>query len=207
MTSEATDQRQFGLYSYAHFSPIPTLTLTIGASFDRVDDPFVDEDGFNPKLGIMWRPTTHTTVRAAAFRTLFGSLTTSPQNPQPRLEPVQLAGFTQLVSVGTADVADVRGFAVDHELTERIFVGWEATSATRIARSWTLYSTGAVEHVNLTERTQHGYFYWTPSDRSASARSSRTAATAASRRRLFGYSHMEIERSTARGTLLRAEQA
>ena len=74
----------------------------------------------------MWRPTTHTTVRAAAFRTLFGSLTTSPQNPQPRLEPVQLAGFTQLVSVGTADVADVRGLGVDHELTERIFVGWEA---------------------------------------------------------------------------------
>ena len=42
-----------------------------------IDDPFVDEDGVNPKLGLMWRPTTHTTVRAAAFRTLFGSLTTS----------------------------------------------------------------------------------------------------------------------------------
>ncbi len=195
VTSETTDQRQVSLYSYAHFSPTPTVTLTIGASLDRVDDPLADEDGFNPKLGLMWRPTTHTTLRAAAFRTLFGSLTTSPQNPQPRLEPVQLAGFTQLVSVGTADVADVRALGIDHELTDRVFIGWEATlrETDRPFLNF-LNPLGAVENVNLRERSQLGYLYWTPTDRIGFSARIEKGRYGSQPTPMFGVSHMEIER-------------
>ena len=93
------------------------MTVTAGASFDSIDNAVDDEEAANPKLGITWRPTPYTTVRAAAFETLFGSLTTSTQNAQPRLEPVQVAGFTQLLFGGTADRGTVRGLAIEQELS------------------------------------------------------------------------------------------
>jgi hypothetical protein len=169
--------------------------LTVGSSLDRVEDPFADKDGLSPKLALMWRPTSRTTLRAAAFRTLFGSLTTSPQNPQPRLEPVQLAGFTQLVSVGTADVAEVRGLAVDHELTERLFVGWEANLRETDRPFFDFSATGGgIERVNLREREQDAYLYWTPGDRVSFSARLEKGRYSSEPTPMFGYSRMEIER-------------
>ena len=47
------------------------LTITAGASFDSIEIGSAEEDAVNPKLGIVWRPTARTTVRAAAFETLY----------------------------------------------------------------------------------------------------------------------------------------
>lgn len=192
--TEDIPQRQIGLYSYAHLSPVPTLTLTIGASIDRIDDPIADEDGVNPKLGLIWRPTTRTTVRATALRALFGSLTTSPQNPQPRLEPVQVAGFAQLVSVGTADLADVRGLAIDHELSDRMFVGWEVSTRHTARPLLSNSPLDPVHDVNLSERVQQGYFYWTPSDRFSVSTSLERGRYGSEPDMMFRFAHMSIDR-------------
>jgi hypothetical protein len=167
------DLRRLGVYSYVHFAPSDGLTLTGGASLDDVESSNVQRDALNKKLSVAWRPTAHTTLRAAAFETLFGSLTTSTQNTQPNLEPVQLAGFTQLLFGGLADESEVRGLGLDHELSARTFIGWQAElrEIDRTVLSLLDPTSSIAQHVTLRERTQHAYLYWTPSDRlSVSAR-------------------------------------
>ena len=118
----------------------------------------------NPKLGIVWRPTANTTIRAAAFKTLYNDLTTSRLNPQPRLEPVQVAGFTQLIFGGRGDEATVRGLAIEQELSPELFVGWQADSR-HTGRTITDLLDGGLEdtvHVELRERAQQAYLYWMP---------------------------------------------
>jgi hypothetical protein len=159
-SSQEQTGRQLVLYSYAYFDPLPILTVTAGASFDHVDSAYADEDAANPKLGIIWRPTPRTTVRAAAFETLYGSLSTSTQNLQPRLEPVQVAGFTQLLFGGAADQTTVRGVAVEQELSPTLFIGWQAdtreTETILVRPADTLL-------IDLRERAQRAYVYWLPS--------------------------------------------
>lgn len=185
--------RQLVLYSYAYFDPLPSLTLTTGVSLDHVDNAFADEDAANPKLGVTWRPTARTTVRGAAFETLFGSLTTSKQNVQPRLEPVQVAGVTQLLFGGAADRSSVRGIAVDHELSARLFTGWQADTRSTESIAAPL-GPGPTIPFEQRERSQRAYVYWLPT-----AVISVTARYEHSRYGTepiapFGYSHMKTER-------------
>jgi Tfp pilus assembly protein PilF len=173
MTTVDGELRRLGLYSYVHLAPLDALTVTAGASFDEIDSAVAERNAFNRKLSVAWRPTAHTTLRAAAFETLFGSLTTSTQNTQPNLEPVQLAGFTQLLFGGLADESEVRGLGLDHELSARTFIGWQAElrEIDRTVLSLLDPTSSIAQHVTLRERTQHAYLYWTPSDRlSVSAR-------------------------------------
>jgi hypothetical protein len=167
VVNQAGESRQTTAYSYAHFNPTRTLTLTAGASFDAIDDTFVEDDSLNPKLGVIWRPTRRTTLRAAAFETLFGSLTTSTQNPQPRLEPVQVAGFTQLLFGGRTDRSTVKGFAIEHEISSSVFVGYEATDrdTDQIAIQLLAQPGDPPLEIALTEQVQQAYMYWTPDER------------------------------------------
>ncbi|HEY9182062.1 MAG TPA: TonB-dependent receptor, partial [Gammaproteobacteria bacterium] len=167
MIEGAGESSQLGVYSYAHFNPSAALTLTAGASFDEIDDTFVEDQTWNPKLGVIWRPNARTTLRAAALEVLFGSLTTSTQNPQPRLEPVQVAGFTQLLFGGRADRSKVGSLAIEHEFSSRVFVGWEATErdTDRVAIDAFAQPGDPLIEIALNERGQQAYLYWTPGDR------------------------------------------
>ena len=156
------------------FNPTPTLTVTAGASFDSIDDRHRPRRTRRiPRLGVTWRPTAHTTVRAAAFETLFGSLTTSTQNAQPRLEPVQVAGFTQLLFGGRGDRRSVRRRRDRAELSAEI--------SSSVGRPTEQTRSGSGSHlsaqrrtrvlITLSERVQQGYLYWMPHERvSLSAR-------------------------------------
>jgi Tfp pilus assembly protein PilF len=188
------NHRQQALYSYAHFNPVRSLTLTAGASLDRIGASSYDEEAANPKLGLMWRPTPHTTVRAAAFKTLYDNLTTSSQNAQPRLEPVQIAGFTQLLLGGTADRATVRGVAIEQELAPQLFVGWEASTRSTERTVETQLGPSSMQHLELAERVQKGYVYWLPSDRISIAGRYEHGRYASEPVPLFGYSRMTMTR-------------
>ena len=191
--SQEQASRQLALYSYAYFDPLPSLTITAGASFDHIENAFADEDAANPKLGVTWRPTPHTTVRAAAFETLFGSLSTSTQNAEPRLEPVQVAGFTQVLFGGAADRATVRGAAIEQELSPQLFVGWQAdTRATE--RSLAGLGSADTTMIELRERSQRAYIYWLPrAEISVTARYEH-GRYGSEPLALLGYSHMKTER-------------
>jgi outer membrane receptor for ferric coprogen and ferric-rhodotorulic acid len=165
VTNGDDTNRQLGLYSYVTFEPAPTLTITAGVSFDAIEIGSDKEDAVNPKIGVAWRPTARTTVRAAAFETLYNDLTTSSQNPQARLEPVQVAGFTQFLFGSRGDQSTVSGLAVEHELSGDLFVGWQADArrTERVVR--TLVRSMPTNSLTLRERVQQGYLYWMPLDR------------------------------------------
>jgi Tfp pilus assembly protein PilF len=192
-SSQDQASRQLALYSYAYFDPLPSLTVTAGLSLDSVDHFAVEKEAANPKVGIMWRPTPHTTVRASTFRTLYGSLTTSTQNAQPRLEPVQVAGFTQLLFGGAADSASVDGVAIEQELSPKLFAGWQADTRETESTS-VVFGSNVTIPFNLRERSQRAYVYWLPTaELSVTARyehgryGSEPIAP-------FGYTHMETDR-------------
>jgi tetratricopeptide (TPR) repeat protein len=186
-------RRQFGLYSYAHYRPVTSLTLTLGVALDDIESNLVAKDAVSPKLGIVWRPMPRTTVRAAAFEALFGSATTSFQNTQPRLEPVQVAGFTQLLPGSAADDVTGHGLGIEHELSSHLFVGWQA-DVRDIERLVIPLAPGAPGgDLRLSERTQMGYLLWAPSDRlSVSARYDHGRYR--SSEPTIGYSSMTTER-------------
>jgi len=190
----ARNNRQVGLYTYAYFDPLPTVTITAGVSLDRIENLFANEDATSPKLGITWRPTAHTTVRAAAFESLYGSLTTSTQNAQPRLEPVQVAGFTQLLVGGTADRGSVDSLAIDHEISGKLFVGWQADSRDTERMGIAHNGPPVPIPITLSERTQKGYLSWLPHDAiSLSARYER-GRYESEPQPFLAYSHMQLDR-------------
>jgi hypothetical protein len=129
----------------------------------------------------------------AAFETFFGTATTSLQNTQPRLEPVQVAGFTQLLFGATADSTTGRGLAIEHELSSRLFVGWQADTRD-IERLVTADVQGApVTEVALSERILTAYLLWAPRERlSVSARYEQGRYRSADAG--FGYSSMTTAR-------------
>jgi len=193
--SAITDRRtnrQLGLYAYAHLQPAPNLDLIAGISFDSISNRLSDDDAANPKLGVTWRPTERTTVRAAMFETLFGSLTTSMQNAQPRLERVQLAGFTQLLFGGIADRTTVRGVGIDHAFSADVSVGWQAD--TRDTDRPAVGALGSTVAVQLGERAQEMYVYWTPTHNLSVAASYEHERFESAPQPLFGYSKMTTER-------------
>jgi TonB dependent receptor len=193
LTAERTN-RQLGLYTYAYFNVTPTVAVTAGVSLDSIDNPLTTEEAANPKLGLTWRPTPYTTVRAAAFETLFGSLTTSTQNAQPRLEPVQVSGFTQLLFGGEADRASVRGLAVEQELSPTFFLGWQADTRDTERTAINSFEAPGTTLITLSERAQKAYLYWMPTNElSVGARYER-GRYGSEPDPLFGYTHMKTER-------------
>jgi len=193
--SQEQANRQFALYSYVDFNPLPSLTVTAGLSLDHIDDDLlqIDEDAANPKLGITWRPTRRTTVRGAAFETLFGSLSTSISNAQPRLEPVQVSGFTQLVAGATGDRTSVRGLALEHELSPKLFVGWLADTRTTDRFSpLPLFETTIALYTE--ERAQRAYLYWLPASEISVTARYEHGRYSSEPVPFLGYSHMNTDR-------------
>ncbi|WP_049780681.1 TonB-dependent receptor [Nitrosococcus halophilus] len=58
------------VYLYSYFNYGESLTLILGASGNFFKGTLVERNQFNPKIGLMWRPSSETILRAAAFRVL-----------------------------------------------------------------------------------------------------------------------------------------
>jgi TonB dependent receptor len=199
LSSSADHPTQTDVYGYALIDPSRAVTITAGGTWSRIAGQLLTEHTLNPKFGVTWRPSSHTTVRAAAFRSLFSSLTTSRLNPQPRLEPVQVAGFSQALFGGAADRSTVQGVAVDHTLSERLFIGWEAShrETQRSITSPLEPPELQIQTTTLGEHTQQGYLYWTPHDRlsfTAKLQHGRYTSPPINGTPLFNYSDLTVER-------------
>jgi outer membrane receptor protein involved in Fe transport len=187
-------------YLYALASPLKSLTITAAATWNRTSSEPSSEHGIDPKLGISWRPTSHTTVRAAAFRSPSSSIANTALNAQPRLEPAQIAGFSQVAFDSIDGRSTARGVAVDHTLSPRLFVGWETLHRdTAVGVLNPLAPPGEqLAEVTFRERTHQGYLYWTPQDRlgfSAKLEHGRYGSSpTVNGVPLFNYSDLTIER-------------
>ncbi|PLX52544.1 MAG: TonB-dependent receptor, partial [Desulfobulbaceae bacterium] len=111
------DHVNFYLYSYIQM--LKDITVTLGASYDSFEldettgDQNLDNDQFNPKLGISWDLTPDTTLRGAAFKTFKRTLITDQT-----LEPTQVAGFNQFYDDVNATDSWRYGGAVDQKFTK-----------------------------------------------------------------------------------------
>jgi len=119
-----TSLKHTNLYAYSYLKPVEQLTATVGVSGDFLrggDSPVVgNQDQFNPKFGIMWKPLPGTTLRGAVLRTLKRTLITDQT-----LEPTQVGGFNQFYDDLNGTRAWRYGGAIDQKFTKHVLGGAE----------------------------------------------------------------------------------
>jgi Tfp pilus assembly protein PilF len=154
---EVADLQHTNGYTYANVG-IGDATFTLGISGDDFKRFDIEREQVNPKIGIVWDVTSHTTFRAAAFRTLKRTLITDQT-----LEPSHVAGFNQFFDdVNGADVWRY-GVALDEKLNRDLFAGVEYSERRLDVPSLTAEE--PVRSITVEEREWLGrmYAYWTPS--------------------------------------------
>ena len=139
LTNASTDLNRYNAYAYYMLQVLEPLQLIAGVSYDYLDypvntdyPPLSDEqthtDQWSPKAGFIWTPGKNTVFRFAYTRSLGGLF----YDNSVRLEPTQLAGFTQAYRslipesvVGPIAGAsfDTYGVALDHKFPTRTYVG------------------------------------------------------------------------------------
>ena len=157
------DVKHFNVYTYANFSLIKDVTVTLGGSGDFYDPKSSSaekQNQFNPKAGIVWNPFPSTTVRAAAFRVLRRTLITNQT-----LEPTQVAGFNQFFDDN--DINGVRswryGGAVDQKLPFNLYGGVEYTRRDMSVPYEELTETSTqIKRADWVEQLARAYLFWTP---------------------------------------------
>jgi len=175
--SSSVDQtiKHKNAYVYAYVPWGNTLTFTLGASHDDFDlkekdtstvtesgiplphSPTVtknriDKNQFNPKFGLTWRVQPDTTLRAATFRTVARSLSSSQT-----VEPTQVAGFNQFYDDPEGSDATRYGLAIDQSFTADLAAGAEY--------SWRDLDVKIVNDESTfdwDEQFARAYLYWTP---------------------------------------------
>ena len=157
------DIQHTNLYAYTYIKPVKELVVTIGGSgeFMKADDPTVkDKDQFNPKFGAIWYPTTTTTIRAAAFRTLKRTLVTDQT-----LEPTQIAGFNQFYDELNATSAWTYGGAINQKLPAHLYGGIEYSERDMdVPFTDTTGLSPVVTTIDWKEKLSRNYLFWTPHD-------------------------------------------
>lgn len=123
----------------------------------------MDRDQVNPKVGLTWRASPWTTLRAAAFRVLSRALFSDRT-----IEPTQVAGFNQLFRTNFGDEfpgtdAWRYGVAVDHKFSPNVYAGAEFSKRNlKVPGLVTTPSITETRHEDWDEYLARAYFYWTP---------------------------------------------
>ena len=114
-----TDVTHANAWIYGTVTPLETLRLTLGASFDQYRSD-IKRDHISPKAGLSWDIAPGSVLRAAYFETLKRT-TTGGQT----VEPTQIAGFNQLFDDPDATRASSWGIGFDQKLGDQLFAGVE----------------------------------------------------------------------------------
>ena len=164
-TKADRDIRHAKAYLYSSIDLGEALTLNAGLSYDDYDEVYSNKQQFNPKLGLSWRATPRTTVRAAAFRTI-----SRPTSISQTIEPTEVAGFNQFFSGDGqgGERAWRYGVAMDHRFAETLSGGVELSRRERIVPSLNL-NTLVVTESHVDDELGRAYLYWSPTDRTAVA--------------------------------------
>ncbi len=112
--------RQSNAYVYLPMQLAPGMTVTAGTSVDSYRSSAGTRKQYNPKLGVLWRLTSDTVVRAAYMRGLKRTLLNNQT-----LEPTQVAGFNQWFDDTTAADARRYGVGVDRHWSNTWTTGLE----------------------------------------------------------------------------------
>ncbi|MCK5830315.1 MAG: FecR domain-containing protein [Methylococcales bacterium] len=108
------------VYSYFPYKFDFNLTATLGFSYDFFKDNNVKINQINPKLGLVWEPSSDVIFRASAFRTLKRQLITNQS-----IEPTQVSGFNQFYDNNRGASAWQYGIGLDYKLSKSLSSGFE----------------------------------------------------------------------------------
>jgi predicted Zn-dependent protease len=153
------DLDRISAYAYDLWQILDSVRLTTGVSYERLDYPVnldlppvlpgqEKAEKVSPKVGLEWSPLPETHLRAAWTRSLGGSY----YDTSVRLEPVQVAGFTQAFRSLVPE--SVAGLAPGSEF-ETLSVGLDHTFATRT------YAVLSAERLTSAADQGYGAFLWT----------------------------------------------
>jgi tetratricopeptide (TPR) repeat protein len=142
------DKSHRNVYLYANANRGSTQ-WELGLSADSLDEPFgLHRTRLNPKVGVIWRPFSTTTIRAAAFQSL-----KRPLINDQTIEPTQIAGFNQFYDDFDGTTARRVGVAWDQRFAEHIYGGLE------LSRRYLRVPLSAVDF-DWRESAHRAYFYW-----------------------------------------------
>lgn len=111
----------------------------------------------NPKIGVMWNPTPHTTLRLAAFKVLKRSLVANQA-----IEPTQVAGFNQFFDDFRSTESIRYGIGLDQKFSSNLYGGFEFSK-----RDLRVPVSGIPE--SWEEKLYRAYLNWTPNLRWAAS--------------------------------------
>jgi len=157
------DVSHANVYLYAHIELLKDLNITLGGSgdfFESDSEASPDEDQFNPKLGITWKPIDGTILRAVALRVYQRTLITDQT-----IEPTQVAGFNQFFDDATGTDSWRYGAAIDQMFTSTLYGGIEYTQRDLdVPFSDFNPVTGdeSNENSNWEEKNSRAYLVWAP---------------------------------------------
>ena len=157
--SESKPVKHSNAYLYFNGAGISNLDWTLGMSANWIENIFLDERHFNPKLGMIWTPQSATTIRLAAFRVL-GRDTVGDQT----LEPTQIAGFNQFFDDHNSTDSKRYGIGIDQQLTANFQAGLELSGRDL---NIPIAASNTINSVERDEVLGRAYMYWLPHDKLA----------------------------------------
>ncbi len=149
--------RHRNAYLYSSIDLSEALTLNLGLSYDDYESKEYggyERRRMNPKLGLTWRPWPDTTIRTAAFRTLYRDLLT-----KQTIEPTALAGFNQFFDAVSGERVRHRGVAVDQRFSSSLSGGLEVTYLERTTPA-KIGATSSWTENKKDEELGRAYLYW-----------------------------------------------
>jgi tetratricopeptide (TPR) repeat protein len=159
--SDKENIEQLNVYAYPQISPFDDLTLTIGASLDRLESADEDRTQINPKIGLVWYPWPSTRVRAAAFRTLTRTLVANQT-----IEPTEVAGFNQFYDDTEGTDAWRYGIGIDQALSDAdeppLYIGGEFSRRDLRVSGETVTPPPMIVRRDFVELFGRAYVYWAP---------------------------------------------
>jgi tetratricopeptide (TPR) repeat protein len=145
------DKSHKNAYVYANANQGSTQ-WELGLSADSLSEPFgLERTRINPKVGVIWRPFSTTTIRAAAFQSL-----KRPLINDQTIEPTQIAGFNQFYDDFDGTTARRVGIAWDQRFAEHVYGGLEWS------RRYLRVPLNDIDF-DWRESAHRAYLYWMPS--------------------------------------------
>ena len=147
-------------YGYANIKWPENLIWTVGLSYQSDENPTLDLNELNPKLGVQWAINDHLSLRAAAFQVVRRSAYAIEQT----IEPTQVAGFNQFFDDFIMTVSKNYGLGLNIRFSNQLYGGLEAV---RRDIEVPVGSQGSepFEIEKDQEDNYQAYLYWLPNPR------------------------------------------
>ena len=108
-------------YGYTNIKWPEHLSWTVGLSYQSDDNPILNRNELNPKVGVQWTINDYLSLRAAAFQTV-------KRTPliEQTIEPTQVAGFNQFFDDAYMTLSKNYGLGLNVRFNNQLVGGLEA---------------------------------------------------------------------------------